>query len=131
MKHRVTEGLCKRAILQKQEHKVVLFLNRNVYPEVDLKPKQTILDRLEKAIFFKSEDIDDRTIILLSISYHANLLREIMDNDKWKEKNNHIKSLIHHETVGKAVNDTMLAMKILAAVILIFGYLLVSIAIFQ
>ena len=49
LKHRVAKQLCRRGILQADEDKVLLIFTRRVYPEINPKPEQRIIDRLEKA----------------------------------------------------------------------------------
>ncbi|MEM7166406.1 MAG: GPP34 family phosphoprotein [Planctomycetota bacterium] len=116
IKQRVAEGLCKRRILRADAKKVLLIFTRKIYPEVDPKPEMAIIDRLHKAIFTQTRDIDPRTIVLLSLANSSNLLQVVFDNKKLKERKTRIERVVNGEEVGKATAEAVQALQTAVAV---------------
>ena len=66
LKHRVAEELCKRGILRADEGKVLLIFTRTIYPEANPEPEKHLLERLRKAVFGDTNDVDPRTVVDLA-----------------------------------------------------------------
>jgi hypothetical protein len=111
LKRRVAAGLCKRGILRDDEDKVLLIFTRKIYPEVDPKPEKEVIERLRKAIFTNTRDIDIRTIILLSLANSTGLLRANFDKKKLKDKKKRIEQIVKGEILGKAAREAIEAMQ--------------------
>jgi hypothetical protein len=58
LKHRVAKELCRAGILRADEDKVLLIFSRKIYPEVAPEPEREIVERLRRAIFTDTEDVD-------------------------------------------------------------------------
>ncbi len=120
LKHRVAEQLCERGILKSDEGKVLFIFTRQIYPEIDPKPEREIVDRLKKAIFTYTKEIEPRTVVLLSLANGADLLRMVFDKKKLKAKKERINKIINGEVMGKAakeVIDAVQAAMVVAAII--------------
>lgn len=111
LKHRVAEQLCRKNILKEDESKLLLFFTHKVYPEIDHEPEQEIINRIKNAVFSDSEEIDPRTIILLSLVYKSNLLTIIIDRKQLKERKKRIGKLVNGELIGKAAGDAIAAVQ--------------------
>ncbi len=111
LKNRVAEQLCRKNILKEDEDKVLLFFTRKIYPEIHHQPEQEIINKLEKAIFSESEEVDPRTVILLSLAYKTDLLKIVIDKKKLKEREMRIGRLINGEMIGKAAGDAIAAVQ--------------------
>ena len=109
LKHRVAAQLCRKNILKEDEDKVLLFFTRKIYPEIHHEPEQEIINRLKKAIFGDSEELDPRTVILLSLAHKTDLLKLIFDRKKLKERKKRIERIVNGEVVGKAASEAIAA----------------------
>lgn len=111
LKHRVAEHLCKRGILRVDESKILLIFNRKIYPEVNPEPERKLIDRLREAIFTDTEMIDPRTVVLISLSNSAEILKVIFDKKMLKGRKNRIKQIINGEMTGRATKEVIDAMQ--------------------
>ncbi len=110
LNHRVAEQLCRRRILRADEEKILRIFTRKIYPEIDPKPEQEIIERLRAAIFSKDREVDPRTTVLLSLAHHTRLLEKIFDKKELKERKERIKQIIAGEMVGRAATEVREAM---------------------
>lgn len=111
LKHRVAEQLCRRGILRAEEDKVLLLFNRKVYPEIDPKPEKEVMERLRTAIFTDTDDIDPRTVVLLSLAKSANVLKVNFDKKELKPRKERIERISNGEVTGKATKEAIEAMQ--------------------
>lgn len=111
LKHRVAEQLCKRGILRVDEDKVLLIFTRKIYPEVNPKPERELIERLRKAIFTDTKDVDTRTVVLVSLANSADLLKVTFDKKKLKGRKERIEQIINGEMTGKAAKEAIAAMQ--------------------
>lgn len=111
LKQRTAESLCKKNILKMDEDKVLLIFNRTIYPEINPVPEKKIISRLEKAIFTDSENIDPRTVVLLSLANASGLLRANFDKKELKKRKDRIEQVIIGEMMGKATAEVIQAVQ--------------------
>ena len=111
LKHRIATQLCKRGILQVAEDKVFLFFTRKVYPEINPEPEKALIERLRKAIFTNTTDIDPRTVILLSLANSAGLLKLVFDRGELKSRKARIEQIVNGEMVGEGAKEAIEAME--------------------
>jgi hypothetical protein len=111
LKHRLAEQLCKRRILKTDEGKVLVIFSRKLYPEVDPVPEKKIIERLRKAIFTETNDVDPRTVVLVSIADRAGLLKVVFDKKKLKSRKKRIEKIVNGEMTGKATKEAIEAMQ--------------------
>lgn len=116
LKQRVAAQLCKKNILKEDEDKILLIFSRKIYPEINHEPEQAIIDRLERAIFSDSDDLDPRTILLLSLAHKTGLLTIIFDKKKLKERKKRIEKIVNGEIIGKAASDVIAGVRAAIAV---------------
>lgn len=110
-KHRVAEKLCRRGILRAEEDKVLMIFSRKIYPEIDPEPEREIIDRLSDAIFTDTQDVDPRTVVLLSLAKSADILKVNFDKKKLKTRKKRIEQVVNGETTGKATKEAIAAMQ--------------------
>ncbi len=110
-KHRVAEKLCRRGILRADEDKVLMIFSRKIYPEIDPEPEREIIDRLSDAIFTDTQDVDPRTVVLLSLAKSADILKVNFDKKKLKTRKKRIEQVVNGETTGKATKEAIAAMQ--------------------
>jgi hypothetical protein len=111
LKNRTAQQLIQRGILRADEDKVLLIFTRKIYPEVNPIPEKELLKRLHNAIFTDAEDIDPRTVVLLSIANSAELLKLIFDKKELKQRKKRIEQVINGEMTGKATKEAIEAMQ--------------------
>lgn len=111
LKHRVASQLVRRGILRIDEDKILGIFTRKVYPEVNPIPEKELIERLRKAIFTEADDIDPRTVVLLSLANSANLLKPIFDKKQLKGRKKRIEQVINGEMTGKATQQAIQAMQ--------------------
>ncbi|MBK1880081.1 GOLPH3/VPS74 family protein [Pelagicoccus mobilis] len=118
--HQAAESLVAKGILKKETAKLLLVFNRTVYPEVDSKPEQKIIERLERIIFTSPAEVEARDVVLLSLANSAALLTQIFGRKRLKPQKAHIKRVTEGELVGEVTREiieTINAAIIVAAVI--------------
>lgn len=111
LQHRLADGLCRRGILRAEEKEVLLFFKRRIYPALDPKPEQEVIDRLEEAIFTAAA-VDPRTTVLLSLANSAQLLPLVFDKKALKARRERIEALATHEELGSAVQGAIEAVQV-------------------
>jgi Golgi phosphoprotein 3 len=116
LKHRVAEQLARRGTLRIDEDKVLGIFTRKIYPEVDPRPEQELIERLRKAIFSDIGEVDPRTVVLLSLAKSADLLKLVFDKKQLKGRKTRIEQVVNGEMSGKATQEAIQAMQ--AAVLL-------------
>lgn len=111
LKHRVATQLCRRGILRADEDTVLLIFNRKIYPELNPEPERKIIERLRTAIFTDTDDLDARTVVLLSLAKSANLLKPNFDKKELKTRKKRIEQIVNGEIAGKATKEAIEAMQ--------------------
>ena len=111
LKHRVAERLCDRGILHEDEGKILLVFTRRVYPETDPRPEQEIVERLRRAVFTDSRDVDPRTVVLVSLADSAGILKVVFDKKELKARKQRIEQVVNGEVMGKAARDAIQAVQ--------------------
>ncbi|KAA3658551.1 MAG: GPP34 family phosphoprotein [Calditrichaeota bacterium] len=119
LKHRVAGQLCKRGILRADEDQILLIFTRKIYPELNPEPEREIKERLQQAIFTEKQDVDPRTVVLISLAANTNLLKTNFDKKELKSRKVRIKAITDGEATGKAAAEAIQAMQaaIMAATI--------------
>lgn len=110
LKHRVAGQLCRRGILKADEDKVLGLFKRKIYPELSPKPERMLIERLREAIFTDSENLDRRTVVLVSLADKTGLLKANFDKKELKKQKARIKKIAEGEMTGKAAKDAIDAM---------------------
>jgi Golgi phosphoprotein 3 len=111
LKHRVAIQLCQRGILKMDEGKILILFTRRIYPEINPEPEKLIIDRLYNAIFTDTNDIDARTIVLLSLAKSANILPFIFGKKEIKQRKKRIEQIVNGDIAGKATKEAIDAMQ--------------------
>ena len=111
LKHRTACQLCKRGILRADEDTVLLLFRRRIYPEVDPQPERRLIERLRRAIFSDTPDVDPRTAILVSLARSAGLLKVVFDKKQLRARKTRIKQIADGQITGKATKEAIEAMQ--------------------
>ncbi len=111
LKHRVAQRLCERGILRASEDKILLLFTRKIYPEINAEPERELIERLRQAIFTDIEDIDSRTMILISLAKSAGLLKVVFDKKELKSRKARLERVTKGEITGKAAAEAIQAVQ--------------------
>ncbi|MFC1493382.1 GPP34 family phosphoprotein, partial [candidate division KSB1 bacterium] len=111
LKNRVAQSLSNKGILKEDEDKVLLIFTRKIYPETNPLPEKEIIKRLENAIFTDSQEIDPRTVILISIANQTGILRVVIDKTELKNRKKRIEQITNGEVIGKAAKEAIEAVQ--------------------
>lgn len=109
LKRRVAEQLCRRGILEEDHDNVLLVFTRRVYPEIDPEPERRLVERLRNAIFTDTEDIDPRTVVLVSLAGSTNVLPAVFNKKELKARKKRIAQIANGEITGRAAKDAIAA----------------------
>lgn len=126
LKHRAVEGLARRGILRVDQDKVLGLFSRKIYPEVDPGPEREIVERLRRAIFGESGEVEPRTVVLLSLANGADLLRLAFDKKELKGRKERIARIVNGELTGKATQEAIQAMQAAVMVACVIPAIMVS-----
>jgi Golgi phosphoprotein 3 len=111
LKNRVAQQLCRHSILRADEDKILLIFTRKIYPEVNPEPERELIERLRYAVLTDTNDIDPRTIVLLSLANSTGLLKMAFNKKELKERKVRIKQIVNGEITGKAATEAIQAMQ--------------------
>lgn len=126
LKHRIAQQLCQQGILRMDEKKVLLLFSQRIYPEINPEPERIIIDRLYNAIFTDAEDIDARTVVLLSLAKSANILSFLFGKKEVKQRKMRIEQIVNGEIAGQATKEAIAAMQAAVMVACIMPALMTS-----
>jgi len=105
LKGRVGRRLAERGVLHVQQDKFLFLFTRTNYPERDPGPERELRSRLRQAVMGSSQDLDTRTVALLSIAKATGLLRTILDKQELEQRKQHIERIIEGEATGKVARE--------------------------
>jgi len=111
LKHRTARKLVERGILRADKDKVLLLFTRKIYPEVDPEPERRMIERMRKALFTEQQDIDPRTVVLISLADSTGLLKVVFDKKELKSRKKRIEQIVNGELTGKATKEAIQAMQ--------------------
>jgi len=104
LRHKAAETLCARGILRSDRHLVLGLFPRQVYREVDPRPKQAIVDAFRAVLFSATTRTDARIAMLIALSQGANLLWRMFGAREMRNR----KARIDEVIASKAGDDALL-----------------------
>jgi hypothetical protein len=107
LKERVAASLCERGILRAEETKVLRIFSRTTYPEIDPAPARQIRTRISRALESASAQVDPRTVVLISLAFHAGLLASVLEPGQLKDRRARLRDLIAGEPTGPALRAAL------------------------
>ena len=116
LRHKIARQLCDRGILHADEDTILFIFKRSVYPEVDPLPEKTIIDRLRTAIFTDRDQLDPRTVVLLSLANSADLLKHAFRRQDLRDRKSRIEQIVNGELTGNATKEVIEACETAAMV---------------
>lgn len=120
MLHRAAQGLCRKRVLRADQDKVLWVFKRRIYPELDPKPERAIVRRLEKAIN-GAAPVDPGTMTLVAIANATNLLGNVIDKKRLKERKERIQRITSGDAAGAAAKAAVDAARAAVAGSVVIG----------
>jgi hypothetical protein len=120
LQHKVAMGLCRRGIIKEDEEQILVLFRRRIYPPVDSRPERAVVERLRRAIFGDTQELDSRTVILISLAKSADLLSIPFEKRQLKERKERINQIVKGQLLGeatKAAVDAAAAAVMVAAIL--------------
>lgn len=109
LRHRIARQLCERGILRADEDKILWIFTRKIYPEVNHMPENQIIERLRNAIFGNQNDVDPRTVVLISLARNAHVLNRPFGKKEIAERKERIDQIVKGDVTGNAANEVIAA----------------------
>lgn len=126
LKDIVAMELCNKGILKADEDKILLIFTRKIYPELNPEPEEKLIERLRRAIFTETQDIDPQTIVILSLAHSTGLLRANFNKKELKARKARIEKIVNGEITGKATKKAVEAMQAAMMVACVMPAIMVS-----
>ncbi len=111
LKNRAARQLVAKGILSEEVGTVLKIFKRPLFPEQDHGPEAALLARLEAAVFTDTEDVAQRTIIILALAQSVGLLERIFDKKRLHDRRERLQQLTTGLIVGKATAEAVAAIQ--------------------
>lgn len=102
LKDRIAQQLCRRGILCEDEDKVLFFFTRKIYPQVDPRPEQELIQELRNAIFSDAGEVSGHTAALVAVGNSTGLLEANFSRRELKDRKQRIKEIANGDVSGPA-----------------------------
>jgi Golgi phosphoprotein 3 len=119
LKRRVAVQLCRKGVLRESEDRVLFLFKRTIYPELDPRPERALVERLRRAIFTSTSQVEPRTAVLVALAFHSDLLKNAFAKKELKSRKKRIESLAGGDVVGAATKEAIQAVEAAAAIVVV------------
>lgn len=111
LKHRGARQLVTKGVLAEETDTVLMIFKRTIYPEVDGGPEKDLRDRMKKAIFTETTDLDARTVVIIALAQAAGMMNKVFPKKKLKERKIRMELLSTGQLAGKATKEAVEAVQ--------------------
>jgi len=101
-----------KGVLTEDQDKVLGLFKRTIFPEADYGPEAELRDRLHRAIFTETEDLDGRTVVVVALSNASQILPSVFDRKELKARKDRIKNLTNGDVAAQATKETVEAIMV-------------------
>jgi len=116
--HRIAEHLCDRGILRLEEGTILLIFKRKVFPEIDHRPEQQLIEELRQAIWSdRGQPVKPRTAALIGLANATGLLNVYFKSKELKERKARIEEIVAGSVISGATKDAIAAHAAMMAII--------------
>ena len=119
LKNRGARQLVDKGILTEDTSTVLRVFKRTIFPEVDGGPEKELRERMKKAIFTSSTNLEARTVVIVALAQAAGMLNKIFPKKKLKERKKRLEILTKGQLAGKATTEAVQAVQAAIAVAVI------------
>ena len=111
LKNRAARQLVAKGVLTEETDTVLMVFKRTVYPEADGGPEKDLRERMKKAIFTATTNVEPRTVVIIAMAQAAGMLGKVFPKKKLKERKKRIEQLTSGQLAGKATKEAVQAVK--------------------
>ena len=111
LKNRAARGLVDKGVLTEETGTVLRIFKRTIFPEVDGGPEQELRERMKKAIFTATTNLDARTVVVIALAQAAGMLDKVFPKKKLKERKKRLEQLTSGQLAGKATKEAVQAVQ--------------------
>jgi len=111
LKNRVARQLVTKGLLKEETGSVLKIFKRTIFPEVDGGPEKDLRERMKKAIFTSTTELEARTVIIVALTQASNMLNGIFPKKKLKERKQRLEKLTSGQLAGKATKEAVEAVQ--------------------
>lgn len=111
LKERAARQLVDKGVLYEEEGTVLKIFKRTLFPERDGGPERDLQQRMEKAIFTYSSQVDHRTVIIVALAQATGMLKGMFDKKRLKEAKPRLEDLANGSVAGDATREAVEAIQ--------------------
>ncbi|MCB2153710.1 GPP34 family phosphoprotein [bacterium] len=105
---RIAEGLAERGILRIDRESILLIFKRTIFPEIDHKPEEQLMQRIWGAIH-STDAVDPRTAVIVGLAQHTGLMRQLFDKSALKTHKERIEALANGNAAVSGAKEAVQA----------------------
>ena len=111
LKNRVARSLVAAGVLEEETGSVLKIFRRTVYPATDPGPEHDLKERMRKAIFTGTEQVEIRTVIVIALASAARMLETVFAKKDLKERKLRLEKLCSGQVAGAATKEAVEAVQ--------------------
>jgi hypothetical protein len=119
LKNRVARQLVGKGVLAEEEGTVLKIFKRTLFPERDGGPERDLRDRMERAIFTYSSELESRTVIIVALAKATGMLDKVFEKKRLKEQKQRIEDLASGQIAGQATREAIEAAQAVQAAVMV------------
>lgn len=100
LRHRIAQQLCDMGILKEDEKKILWLFTQKVYPELDGSYEDAIRIKMANVMFHPDAKPDSKTLVLISLAHHTDLLKPNFAPEELRQHKKHIKELANGDILA-------------------------------
>ncbi len=111
LKHRAAALLADAGVLEEETGSVLKIFKRRIYPEADPGPETELRDRMHRAVFTGTADVEPRTVVIIALARATGMLDAVFGKKKLKERKQRLDALCSGQAVGAATKEAVEAVQ--------------------
>ena len=111
LKERAARQLVDRGVLVEEEGTVLKIFKRTLFPERDGGPERDLRQRMERAIFTYSSELEPRTVIIVALAKATGMLDKVFDKKRLKEQKQRLEDIMSGQVAGQATKEAVEAVQ--------------------
>jgi len=111
LKNRAARQLVTKKVLKEDTGSVMKIFKRTIYPEADGGPEKDLRERMKKAIFTSTMQVEARTVVIVVLAQAADMLNKVFPKKKLKERKQRLEKLTSGQLAGKATKEAVEAVQ--------------------
>ena len=126
LKNRAARQLVAKGVLKEETGTVMKVFKRTIYPEADGGPEKDLRERMKKAIFTSTANLEARTVVIVALAQATGMLKKVFPQKKLKERKQRLEKLTSGQLAGRATREVVEAIQAAVMVCAIMPAVIVS-----